>query len=143
MPVLGSSEIDVFPLALGTNPFGWTASAEVSHQILDAFVAGGGNFLDSADVYSVWAPGNSGGESESVIGDWLEARNNRASVVVSTKVCQHPQFRGLGAANILAAAEASLRRLRTDYIDIYYAHSDDPATPIEESIGVAGSSLCA
>ena len=135
MPVLGSSEIDVFPLALGTNPFGWTTSTEVSHQILDAFVAGGGNFLDSADVYSVWAPGNSGGESESVIGDWLAARNNRGSVVVGTKVCQHPQFRGLGAANIAAAAEASLRRLRTDYIDVYYAHADDPATPLEESIG--------
>jgi aryl-alcohol dehydrogenase-like predicted oxidoreductase len=134
MPVLGSSDIDVFPLTLGANPFGWTTSTEVSHQILDAFVAGGGNFIDTADVYSVWAPGNSGGESESVIGDWL-SRHPRESVVIGTKVSQHPQFRGLKAANIAAAADASLERLQTDYIDVYYAHQDDHDTPFEESIG--------
>jgi aryl-alcohol dehydrogenase (NADP+) len=134
MPRLGSSDLDVFPLALGTNSFGWTASPAGSRAILDAFVRGGGNFIDTADSYSFWAPGNSGGEAESILGDWLTDRGNRTKVIVATKVSGHPAYPGLKAANVAAAAEESLARLRTDYIDLYYAHYDDPDTPLEESI---------
>jgi aryl-alcohol dehydrogenase (NADP+) len=134
MPRLGSSDLDVFPLALGTNSFGWTASPAASRAILDAFVGGGGNFIDTADSYSFWAPGNSGGEAESILGDWLTDRGNRKRVIVATKVSGHPAHAGLKAANIAAAAEQSLGRLRSDYIDVYYAHYDDPDTPLEESI---------
>ena len=134
MAVLGSSGIEVFALALGGNTFGWTSSKEVSFDVLDAYVDGGGNFVDSADVYSVWVPGNSGGESESIIGEWTAARGNRASMVIATKVSQHPEHPGLSAVNIAAAAEASLRRLQTDYIDLYYAHYDDASTPLEETV---------
>ncbi|GIF26938.1 aryl-alcohol dehydrogenase-like predicted oxidoreductase [Actinoplanes tereljensis] len=135
MSTLGNSGIEVFPLALGGNVFGWTSDAATSHQVLDAFVEGGGNFVDTADGYSAWVPGNSGGESETIIGDWLTARGNRDRVVIGTKVSQHPQFRGLAAANVAAAADASLTRLKTDHIDLYYAHYDDPNTPIEETAG--------
>ena len=133
MAVLGSSGIEVFPLALGSNGFGWTSSGQVSADILDAYVNGGGNFVDSADVYSAWAPGNKGGESETIIGEWI-SRHNRSSLVVGTKVSQHPDFPGLSANNIRAAAQASLRRLQTDYIDLYYAHYDDPTVPLEETV---------
>lgn len=125
MTRIGSSDLEVFPLNLGGNTFGWTADAAASEAILDGFVAGGGNFIDTADVYSAWASGNSGGESETILGDWMSARGNRAAVVIATKVSQHPQFPGLSAANIAAAAEASLERLQSDYIDLYYAHFDD------------------
>jgi len=135
MSTLGSSGIEVFPLNLGGNVFGWTSDEATSHQVLDAFTEAGGNFIDTADGYSAWAPGNSGGESETIIGTWLAARNNRDSVVVATKVSQHPQFRGLSAANVAAAANASLARLGTDYIDLYYAHYDDAGTPLEETAG--------
>ena len=135
MPRLGSSDLDVFPLALGTNSFGWTASPAASRAILDAFVAGAGNFIDTADAYSFWVLGNSGGEAESILGDWLTDRGNRRRVIVATKVSGDPAYAGLKAANIAAAAERSLARLRTDYIDVYYAHYDDPDTPLEESIG--------
>lgn len=134
MPHLGPSDLDVFPLALGTNSFGWTASPEASAAILDAFVAGGGNFIDTADSYSYWIPGNSGGEAEAIVGDWLAARRCRPDVIVATKVSGLPSYAGLKAANIAAAVEQSLRRLRTDYIDVYYAHYDDPGTPFEESV---------
>jgi len=130
---LGSSELEVFPLALGTNTFCWTASPEVSRQILDAYFEGGGNFIDTADSYSAWAEGNSGGESETVIGEWLAGRA-REEVVVATKVSQHPEFLGLAGDNVAAAAEASLARLGTDYIDVYFAHFDDPETPLEETV---------
>lgn len=129
------NDLDVFPLALGGNTFGWTSDEATSHQVLDGFLAGGGNFIDTADGYSAWVPGNSGGESETIIGSWFAARGNRDRVVLATKVSQHPQFRGLAASNIAAAAEASLKRLRTDYIDLYWAHYDDPKTPIEETAG--------
>ncbi|WP_436532798.1 aldo/keto reductase [Actinoplanes sp. HUAS TT8] len=129
------SEIEVFPLALGGNVFGWTSDEKASHQVLDAFVASGGNFVDTADGYSAWVPGNSGGESETIIGSWLAARGNRDQVVIGTKVSQHPDFRGLAAATIAAAAEASLKRLGTDYIDLYWAHYDDAATPLVETAG--------
>jgi aryl-alcohol dehydrogenase-like predicted oxidoreductase len=131
---LGSSGLEVFPLALGGNVFGWTADQERSFAVLDAYTAAGGNFVDTADVYSAWVPGNEGGESETVIGDWLAARGNRAEVLVATKVSSHPQYKGLSAGNIKAAAEASLRRLRTDYIDLYYTHFDDTSVPVEEII---------
>ncbi|MFF5518349.1 aldo/keto reductase [Streptomyces coeruleorubidus] len=131
----GSSDLEVFPLALGGNVFGWTADEAQSFAVLDAYTAAGGNFVDSADVYSAWADGNQGGESETVLGKWLTSRGNRADVVVATKVSQHPEFQGLSAANIKAAADASLRRLGTDYIDLYYTHYDKPEVPVEEIIG--------
>jgi len=133
MTKIGTSDLDVFPLALGGNTFGWTSDEATSHAVLDAFVASGGNFVDTADGYSAWVPGNSGGESETIIGSWFAARGNRDSVVLGTKVSQHPDFKGLGGANVLAAADASLARLGTDYIDLYYAHFDDAATPLEET----------
>jgi aryl-alcohol dehydrogenase-like predicted oxidoreductase len=125
--------LSTFPLALGGNTFGWTSDEAGSHAVLDAFVAAGGDFVDTADGYSSWVPGNSGGESETIIGSWFAARGNRSSVVLGTKVSQHPDFRGLAASTVRAAAHASLTRLGTDYIDLYYAHFDDASTPLEET----------
>jgi aryl-alcohol dehydrogenase (NADP+) len=133
MTRIGRSDLDVFGLSLGGNVFGWTADRDASFEILDAFHDGGGNFIDTADAYSAWVPGNSGGESETLIGEWLAARKPR-DVVIATKVSQHPEFRGLSAKNIRAAAEASLKRLGIDTIDLYYAHFDDPETPLEETV---------
>ncbi|TWV53420.1 aldo/keto reductase [Streptomyces misionensis] len=132
---LGSSDLEVFPLCLGGNVFGWTADEQASFAVLDAYTAAGGNFVDTADVYSAWIEGHRGGESETVIGKWLKARGNRSDVVIATKVSQHPQYPGLSAANIKAAADASLARLGTDYIDLYYTHFDQPDVPVEEIIG--------
>ncbi|MFE0803690.1 aldo/keto reductase [Streptomyces sp. NPDC058812] len=132
---LGSSDLEVFPLALGGNVFGWTADQDTSFAVLDAYTAAGGNFLDTADSYSAWVDGNSGGESETVIGKWLASRGNRGDVVLATKVSQHPEYPGLSAANIKSAADASLRRLGTDHIDLYYTHFDKPEVPVEEIIG--------
>lgn len=132
---LGSSDLEVFPLALGGNVFGWTADEAQSFAVLDAYTAAGGNFIDTADVYSAWVPGNKGGESETVIGNWLAARGNRSDVVIATKVGAHPDYKGLSANTIKSGAEESLRRLGTDYIDLYYTHFDDPAVPVEEIIG--------
>ncbi|MDQ0960806.1 aryl-alcohol dehydrogenase-like predicted oxidoreductase [Streptomyces sp. B4I13] len=132
---LGSSDLEVFPLALGGNVFGWTADEAASFAVLDAYTAAGGNFVDTADSYSVWVEGNSGGESETVIGRWLKARGNRDDVVIATKVSQHPDFPGLSADNIKAAADASLRRLGTDHIDLYYTHFDKTEVPVEEIVG--------
>ncbi|GGV48772.1 NADP-dependent aryl-alcohol dehydrogenase [Streptomyces longisporoflavus] len=132
---LGSSDLEVFPLALGGNVFGWTADEAQSFSVLDAYTAAGGNFIDTADVYSAWADGNKGGESETVIGNWLAARGNRSDVVLATKVGAHPQYKGLSPNAIKAGAEESLRRLRTDYIDLYYTHYDDPSVSVEEIIG--------
>ncbi|MDP4335048.1 aldo/keto reductase [Curtobacterium sp. A7_M15] len=134
MPRIGTSDLTVFPLALGGNVFGWTADEQTSHQVLDAYTAAGGDFIDTADVYSAWAPGNSGGESEQVIGSWFRKSGKRDDVVIATKVSQHPQFQGLSAANVAAAARASLERLGTDRIDLYYAHFDDESTPLEETV---------
>jgi len=120
---------------LGGNVFGWTADRDVSFRVLDAFVDGGGRSIDTADVYSAWIPGNSGGESESIIGEWLESRGIRDRVVVATKVASLEGRRGLSAANITAAVEDSLRRLRTDYIDLYFAHRDDETVPQDETMG--------
>ncbi|WP_317444192.1 aldo/keto reductase [Streptomyces collinus] len=132
---IGTSDLEVFPLALGGNVFGWTADEKTSFAVLDAYTAAGGNFVDTADSYSAWVEGNKGGESETIIGKWLKARGNRSDVVVATKVSQHPEYQGLTAANIKAAADASLRRLDTDYIDLYYTHFDKPEVPVEEIIG--------
>ncbi|MGP3534994.1 aldo/keto reductase [Microbacterium sp. RD1] len=133
MTRIGSSELDVTPLSLGGNVFGWTADRDTSFAILDAFFDGGGNFLDTADGYSAGVPGNAGGESETIIGEWLADRKPH-NAVVATKVSSHPDFRGLSARNIRAAAEASLRRLGRDSIDLYYAHFDDADTPLEETV---------
>ncbi|AJF66354.1 aldo/keto reductase [Streptomyces vietnamensis] len=131
---LGSSDLHVFPVALGGNVFGWTADEAQSFAVLDAYAAAGGNFVDSADVYSAWAEGNEGGESETVIGRWLASRGNRSDIVVATKVGAHPRFKGLSATTIKAGAEESLRRLGTDHIDLYYTHFDDESVPVEEIV---------
>jgi aryl-alcohol dehydrogenase-like predicted oxidoreductase len=131
----GLTGLEVFPLALGGNVFGWTADQAQSFAVLDAYAAAGGNFVDTADSYSAWVEGNQGGESETIIGKWMKERGNRSEVVVATKVSQHPDYQGLTAANIRAAADASLRRLGTDYIDLYYTHFDKPEVPVEEIIG--------
>ncbi|NGO81185.1 aldo/keto reductase [Streptomyces sp. YC504] len=131
---LGSSDLEVHPLCLGGNVFGWTADETRTFAVLDAYSAGGGNFIDTADSYSAWAPGNQGGESETLIGKWLAARGNRSDVVIATKVGAHPAYKGLSAATIKAAAEESLRRLGTDYIDLYYTHFDDEAVSVEEIV---------
>ncbi|MFC9973180.1 aldo/keto reductase [Spirillospora sp. NPDC127200] len=125
-------DLDVFPLALGGNVFGWTADRDASFAVLDAYLEGGGNFVDTADVYSAWAPGNRGGESERVIGEWLASRRNRDDVVIASKGGHHPERMGLSAPVLKAAVDDSLRRLGTDRIDLYYTHFDDPPVPVEE-----------
>jgi aryl-alcohol dehydrogenase-like predicted oxidoreductase len=132
MTKLGSSDLDVFPLCLGGNVFGWTADRDQSFAVLDAFAAAGGNFIDTADSYSAWVPGNSGGESEAIIGEWMAERGNRDQIVVATKAGKDQP---LTAGNVRAKAEASLERLRSDHIDLYYIHYDDPNTPLEETLG--------
>jgi aryl-alcohol dehydrogenase-like predicted oxidoreductase len=133
MVKIGSSDLEVSRLCLGGNVFGWTADRDASFAVLDAYVAAGGNFVDTADSYFWRAPGNSGGESETIIGDWMASRGNRDAIVVATKVGSWPQRKGLSAKNISEAVEDSLRRLRTDRIDLYYAHRDDPDTAQEET----------
>lgn len=128
------TNIDVFPLNLGGNTFGWTSDRDASFAVLDAFVAAGGNFIDSADLYSVWADGHTGGESEKVLGEWMRARGNRADVVIATKVGGLPTRPGLSKENVEAALDESLARLQTDYIDLYYAHYDDENVSIEDQV---------
>lgn len=136
---LGRSGLSVGPLAFGGNVFGWTVDERRSFELLDAFVASGLNLIDTADAYSRWVPGNAGGESETIIGRWLAARgpSTRARVVIATKVGLEmgPGEAGLSRAYILRAVERSLRRLQTDYIDLYQAHRDDASTPLEETLG--------
>ncbi|THV23547.1 aldo/keto reductase [Glycomyces paridis] len=134
MAALGGTGIEIYPLVLGTNTFGWNTPENEAHAVLDAFAAAGGNLVDTADSYSAWAEGNSGGESETVIGTWL-AKNRSAGVLVATKVSQHPEFKGLSGPNVRAAADASLKRLGVEAIDLYYAHFDDAETPLEETVG--------
>lgn len=131
---IGTSDLHVYPLSLGGNVFGWTADRDTSFAVLDAYTAAGGNFVDTADGYSAWVPGNTGGDSERILGEWFEARGNRDDVVLATKVSQHPEFKGLAADNIRRAADASLERLKSDTIDLYYAHFDDPTVPLEETV---------
>ncbi|WP_139920201.1 aldo/keto reductase [Hymenobacter sp. DG01] len=133
---LGRSGLRIAPLVLGGNVFGWTADEATSFRILDAFVAGGGNAIDTADGYSVWVPGHVGGESETIIGKWLQQRGRRDDVVIATKVGWevNPENKGLKKDYILRAVEGSLQRLQTDYIDLYQSHKDDPTTPVEETL---------
>lgn len=126
------TDLTIFPINLGTNTFGWTADEAGSHAVLDAFVAAGGNFLDTAESYPAWVPGNTGRESETIIGTWLAARGNRDSVVIATKVGDHPEHRTQDPEYIRTAIDASLERLQTDHVDLYYAHRDDEVTPIAE-----------
>ncbi len=137
---LGKSGLAIAPLAFGGNVFGWTADEATSFKLLDAFVAAGFNFIDTADVYSRWHPGNQGGESEAIIGRWLKQRGGREHVVIGTKlgIEMAPGKKGLSASYITEAVEASLRRLQTDYIDLYMSHRDDPETPLAETLEAYG-----
>lgn len=134
---LGRSELMVSPINLGGNVFGWTADRDASFAVLDAYVAAGGNFIDTANMYSAWVPGNSGGESETIIGEWMASRGNRDDVVLATKVGMQggpDQPKGLTREKIRAGIDASLRRLRTDHVDLFYAHEDDADTPVAETV---------
>ena len=134
---LGRTDLSVAPLVLGGNVFGWTADKKTSFDVLDRFAAAGLNAIDTADVYSAWGPGNSGGESETIMGEWIKARGNRNRVIIITKVGS-PMGKGkegLNSRYIAEAAEASLKRLQTDTIDLYLSHWPDMATPIEETLG--------
>lgn len=132
---LGHSGIATTPLVLGGNVFGWTCDKRAGFAVLDAFVAGGGQMIDTADMYTNWIPGLSGGESESVIGEWQATRRARDRVIIATKVGRdNPPWQGLSARSIVGAVEQSLRRLRTEYIDVYFAHLDDTAVPLEETM---------
>ena len=131
---LGRSNLDVFPLCLGGNVFGWTADERRSFDVLDAYTAAGGNFVDTSDSYSAFAPGNVGGESETVLGNWFAARGNRGDIVLATKVGRKPDRKGLSRDNIRRSVAESLERLQTSYIDLYYAHADDPDTPLEDTL---------
>src|SRR4051794_18231076 len=134
---LGTTGLEVGPLALGGNVFGWTADKDTSFRVLDAFVAAGLNLIDTADVYSRWAPGNVGGESETVIGMWLRKTGNRERVVIATKVGMEmgPAEKSLAPGYIFKAVERSLNRLQCDVIDLYQAHKDDETTPLEDTLG--------
>lgn len=132
---LPKTTLDVSTICLGGNVFGWSADKDESFAVLDAFVAASGNFIDTADVYSEWVDGHVGGESETIIGAWMAARGNRSDIVIATKVAMLSTRPGLSHANIMAAVEDSLRRLQTDYIDLYYAHKDDPTVALEETLG--------
>lgn len=137
MRMLGNSGLDVGPLAFGGNVFGWTIDEATSFRLLDAFVAAGFKLVDTADVYSRWAPGNQGGESETIIGKWLKQSGKRNQVILATKVGMEigPDKSGLSGLHIKRSVEDSLRRLQTDHIDLYQAHKDDPETPLEETLG--------
>ena len=132
---IGTSELQVAPLMFGGNVFGWTADERTSFSILDAFVDHGLNFIDTADVYSAWIDGHKGGESETIIGKWFKESGKREKIVLATKVGMLGTRAGLSAANIEAAVNDSLRRLKTDYIDVYFSHIDDAATPLDETLG--------
>jgi aryl-alcohol dehydrogenase-like predicted oxidoreductase len=132
------TDLDVSPLCLGGNVFGWTADRDESFAVLDGFLAGGANFIDTADVYMAGAPGNSGGESETIIGEWVKARGNRDEIVVATKVGKFPGLDNIRAETIRTATENSLQRLGFETIDLLYTHFDDPETPVAETLGAYG-----
>ncbi|MEY2816241.1 MAG: hypothetical protein RJA78_817 [Actinomycetota bacterium] len=134
MPKLNNTDLQVSNICFGGNVFGWTADEAQSFALLNRFTELGGNFIDTADVYSAWKEGNQGGESETIIGNWVAGKGNRDQVVIATKVALLETRKGLSAVNIALACEDSLRRLKTDYIDIYYAHTDDLETPLEETL---------
>jgi aryl-alcohol dehydrogenase-like predicted oxidoreductase len=133
---LGNTGLHVYPITFGGNVFGWTIDDKKSFELLDAFTGKGFNFIDTADVYSRWKPGNEGGESETIIGNWMKKRGNRNDIIIATKVGSDmgDGKKGLSKKYILKAVEASLKRLQTDHIDLYQSHWDDPATPIEETL---------
>ncbi|HEY7830890.1 MAG TPA: aldo/keto reductase [Solirubrobacteraceae bacterium] len=133
MAPLGDTELDIFPLCLGGNVFGWTIDEERSFEVLDAYVQAGGNFIDTADMYGRRGSGGAG-ESERIIGRWMAARGNREQIVIATKVGMSTELHGLSADTIRRGAEASLERLGVDHIDLYYAHQDDPETPQDETL---------
>ena len=135
MITIAETDLVVHPLCLGGNVFGWSADEAQSHAVLDAYVGHGGNFIDTADVYSEWKDGNTGGDSEKILGTWMKARGNRNQMIIATKVAKFSKRPGLSAANIMAACEESLNRLQTDYIDLYYSHEDDEKVSMEETIG--------
>ena len=135
MRPIGRTDLSVFPLCLGGNVFGWTVDERDGFAVLDQFAAAGGNFIDTADSYSAWVPGHAGGESETIIGNWMASRRIRDRMVIATKVGKAPGLNGLSPTTIRSAAEASLRRLRVERIDLYYAHIDDPDTSLEDSLG--------
>src|SRR5262247_771103 len=138
MRTLGRTGLKVAALCLGGNTFGWTTDQKASEAVLDAYLEAGGNFVDTADVYARWAPGHKGGESETALGVWMAARRNRAAVIIATKVMgpmgPGPNDTGLSRHHIMEGVEASLRRLQTDYIDVYQAHWDDRETPLDETL---------
>ncbi len=133
---LGNSGLEVAPLVFGGNVFGWTIDESTSFQLLDAFTEAGFDFIDTADIYSTWKPGIQGGESETIIGKWMKQKGNRNNIIVATKVGMEmgPDKKGLSKSYIFRAVEDSLRRLQTDYIDLYQSHQDDPSTPLEETL---------
>ena len=135
---LGRTGLKVSELCLGTMQFGWTADEPTAFAVMDAFCEAGGNFIDTADVYSRWAPGNPGGVSEEIIGRWMKARGNRRQIVVATKargrMWDGPNGEGLSRAHLIRACEDSLRRLDTDTIDLYQTHFFDAETPIDETL---------
>jgi aryl-alcohol dehydrogenase-like predicted oxidoreductase len=135
MITIPESDLVVHELCLGSNIFGGNATEAESHLVMDAYRSHGGNFIDTADMYNQWVEGHVGGESESVIGNWMAARGNRSEMVIATKVAKMDRRRGLSAANIIAACEESLNRLQTDYIDLYYSHEDDATVSLEETLG--------
>ena len=134
--ILGTSELDVSRIGLGGNTFGWTCDEQTSHAVLDAYTAAGGSFIDTADGYSAWADGNTGGESESIIGSWLARRGHDDDLVIATKVSTKPDRSGLAPDNVRRAVDESLSRLGTETIDLYYAHYDDSSVPLEETVAV-------
>ena len=133
---LGTTDLVVSPLCLGANVFGWTANRDDSFAVLDAYVGEGGNFIDTADAYSAWVPGNSGGESETILGEWMAARGNRDRIILATKGGKLHADLSVSAAGLRKALEQSLQRLGTDHVDLYYAHHDDLNVPQEETLGI-------
>ncbi len=136
---LDKTDLTIYPLCLGGNVFGYSADKENSEAVLSFYADNGGNFIDTADMYSQWAPGHIGGESETIIGNWMKKRGNRSQMIIATKVGKLDTKPGLKPSNIIAACEDSLKRLGSDYIDIYYSHQDDLDTPIEQSLGAYDS----
>jgi aryl-alcohol dehydrogenase-like predicted oxidoreductase len=135
MRPLGNSSLSVAPLAFGGNVFGWSVDEKRSFDLLDAFVDAGGNLIDTADVYSAWAPGNRGGESETIIGKWLKRSGKRQQVLIATKVAKWAEHPGLSPVNIREAVDGSLQRLQVDCIDLYFAHQDDASVPMADTLG--------